>query len=253
MQSLEGKRVLVTGGSRGLGLGIVEALVKRGAHVTVIARDAERLAQVERNLGIAVIPGHITDQTLAARTLRAVNPDIVVLNAGAVPKIAPLHEHTWESFTEVWESDVKAAFFWIQEAIRLPLARNTRVLLGGSGAGVSGSPLSGGYAGAKRMLWFMANYANGVSAELDLGIQFQVLIPRQMIGDTDFGRAVAGEYARRKGVTVEKFLANFGKPMPPSQYGEHVVTVLTDPAYAKSVAIAFKGETGITSLDPPNA
>jgi NAD(P)-dependent dehydrogenase (short-subunit alcohol dehydrogenase family) len=39
MQTFEHKRVLVTGGSRGLGLGVVEALVARHADVTVLARD----------------------------------------------------------------------------------------------------------------------------------------------------------------------------------------------------------------------
>jgi D-arabinose 1-dehydrogenase-like Zn-dependent alcohol dehydrogenase len=42
MVTLEGQKVVVTGGSRGLGLGIVEALVAQKAHVTVVARDPER-------------------------------------------------------------------------------------------------------------------------------------------------------------------------------------------------------------------
>ena len=37
--SLKHKNVVVTGGSRGLGLGLVEALVAHGAQVTVVARD----------------------------------------------------------------------------------------------------------------------------------------------------------------------------------------------------------------------
>ena len=70
---------------------------------------------------------------------------------------------------------MKAGFHWIQETIRLPLARGSRVLIGSSRAAISGSPMSGGYAGAKRMLWLMASYANVVSAELNLGIRFQAL------------------------------------------------------------------------------
>jgi NAD(P)-dependent dehydrogenase (short-subunit alcohol dehydrogenase family) len=50
--TLQDERVVVTGGSRGLGLGIVEALRALGAKVTVVARDPARLAEVER-LGAA--------------------------------------------------------------------------------------------------------------------------------------------------------------------------------------------------------
>jgi NAD(P)-dependent dehydrogenase (short-subunit alcohol dehydrogenase family) len=249
MNSLEGKRALVTGGSRGLGLGIVEALVKRGARVTVVARNPESLAKVQQRLGVTTIAGDITDQTLAKSALRDVQPHVLVLNAGATPSIAPLHEQTWETFSAVWETDVKAGLYWIQEALRLPLPENSRVLLGSSGAAIGGSPLSGGYAGSKRMLWLLANYANGLASELGARIRFQVLVPQQMIGDTDLGLSCARGYARRKGVAVEKFLETFGKPMPPILYGEYIATVLTDPAYANGVAFGFKGETGIRSLD----
>jgi len=39
---LDGKKVVVTGGSRGLGLGLVESLVREGASVTVVARGTDR-------------------------------------------------------------------------------------------------------------------------------------------------------------------------------------------------------------------
>src|SRR5882757_11342273 len=92
-----------------------------------------------------------------------------------------LDQLSWEDFSATWETDVKAGFHWLQAALRLPLPRGSRVLVGSSGAAVNGSPMSGGYAGAKRMLWFMAGYANTVSAEQDLGIHFQAIVPRQML------------------------------------------------------------------------
>jgi hypothetical protein len=95
----------------------------------------------------------------------------------------------------------------------------------------------------------MAQYANIASDRLDLGIRFQALLPLQIIGETDFGMHAAEPYARWKGTTLEAFFAAFGKPMPPRQYGEHVVSLLTDPAYAAGTAFGFKGDTGITSLD----
>src|SRR5437660_4922111 len=61
MQNLEDRRVVVTGGSRGLGLGIVEALAARKATLTVVARDRGRLAEVERTLGVSTIAGDATD------------------------------------------------------------------------------------------------------------------------------------------------------------------------------------------------
>jgi NAD(P)-dependent dehydrogenase (short-subunit alcohol dehydrogenase family) len=246
--SIEGRRFIVTGGSRGLGLGIVEALVERGGKVTVVARDAGRLAEVQKRLGVSVTAGEITDAALAANLLREVRPDVVVLNAGMTPAMGPLHQQTWETFTAPWETDVKGAFHWIQAALRLPLARGSRVLVGSSGAAVGGSPLSGGYAGAKRMQWLMAGYANTVSAQLDLGIRFQALIPMQIVGDTDLGRNAAEQYARSRGMTTEAFLASFGAPMPSRRYGEHVIAVLTDPKYASVTALGLKGE-GIRSLD----
>src|SRR5713226_548054 len=172
MKTLEQRRVLITGGSRGLGLGVVEALVARQAKVTVIARDSARLIDLKARLGVSIIPGDATDPMLAESVLRDVRPSVLMLNAGATPAMAPLHEQTWESFSKNWNTDVKAAFHWIQAALRLPLDRDSRVLISSSGATIEGSPLSGGYAGAKRMVWLMAGYANGVAKDLNLGVRF---------------------------------------------------------------------------------
>jgi NAD(P)-dependent dehydrogenase (short-subunit alcohol dehydrogenase family) len=249
MPDLEGKRVIVTGGSRGLGLAIVESLVAGHAQVTVVARDRTRLVEVGQKLGVATVAGDVTDRALARGVIQDVRPDILVLNAGATPAMAPIHEQTWESFSLTWETDVKAGLHWIQEAIKLPLAGGSRVLIASSGAAVGGSPLSGGYAGAKRMLWLMAQYANGVTAKLNLGIHFQALLPLQIIAETDLGRSGAEAYARRKGVDLQTFVAGFGRAMSPRQYGELVVTILTDPKYEGGTAFGLKGDTGITSLD----
>src|SRR5260370_5762967 len=115
MQTLEGKRIVVTGGSSGLGLALTEALVERKALVTVLARDAARLAEVKGRLGVAVVAGDITDRALAASVLRSVRPDVLVLNAGVKPTPAPIHQHTWEGFSDAWNTDVQAALQWIQK------------------------------------------------------------------------------------------------------------------------------------------
>jgi NADP-dependent 3-hydroxy acid dehydrogenase YdfG len=164
-----------------------------------------------------------------------------------------LDEISWEDFTAPWETDVKAGLYWVQAALNLPLKPGSRVLVGSSGAAQNGSPLSGGYAGAKRMLWFMAKYANGVSKQKELGIRFQAIVPMQMIGGTGVGDTGANAYARAMGVKAEEFLARSGAPMPPQEFGEKVVSVLDDPKYAEGFAFGLKGDTGVTILEGATA
>ena len=247
--SLKDKTIVVTGGSRGLGLGLVEALVDQGAKVTVIARDRAALAAVKERFGVAVISADVSQEGSAQRILAEVRPEILVLNAGATPRMGRLDQLSWEDFSMAWETDVKAGFNWLQAALNLPLNPGSRVLVGSSGAAVNGSPLSGGYAGAKRMLWLMTKYANGVAKQKQLGIRFQAILPMQIIGATGVGDEAARGYARSLGLEREAYLARFGAPLPPRQFGDHVVEVLDDPQYAAGVAFGLKGDTGITILE----
>ena len=247
--SLKDKNVVVTGGSRGLGLGLVEALVVHSARVTVVARDANALGSVRARLGVATISADVTDETAARRILTEVRPDILVLNAGAKPRMGRLDQLSWADFSAPWETDVRAGLYWLQAALNLPLKPGSRVLVGSSGAAQNGSPLSGGYAGAKRMLWFMAKYANGVSEQKGLGIRFQAIVPLQIIGGTGVGDEASSAYSRAMGIEREAFLARFGAPMPSRQFGDHLVAVLDDPQYATGLAFGLKGDTGITILE----
>jgi NAD(P)-dependent dehydrogenase (short-subunit alcohol dehydrogenase family) len=191
----------------------------------------------------------VTDESAAHRILAEVGPDILVLNAGAKPRMARFDQTSWADFTANWETDVKAGLYWLQAALKAPLKPGSRVLVVSSGAAENGSPMSGGYGGAKRMLWFMAKYANGVSAQLELGIRFQAIVPQQIIGGTGVGDAGANAYARAAGINPEAFLARFGAPMPPREFGEKVVSVLDDPKYAEGFAFGLKGDTGVTMLE----
>src|SRR5260221_2122290 len=109
--SLKDKNVVVTGGSRGLGLGLVEALVAHGARVTVVARDARVLESVRARLAVATISADVTDETAAHRILGEVRPDILVLAAGTPPRMAPFDRTSWADFTATWEHDVKAGLY----------------------------------------------------------------------------------------------------------------------------------------------
>jgi NAD(P)-dependent dehydrogenase (short-subunit alcohol dehydrogenase family) len=247
--SLKDKKVVVAGGSRGLGLGLVEALVAHSAKVTVVARGTDALESVRIRQGVATISADVTEETAARRILAEVRPDILMLNAGATPRMGRLDQISWADFTATWETDVKAGLYWLQAALNLPLKPGSRVLVESSGAAENGSPLSGGYAGAKRMLWIMAKYANGVAKQKGLGIRFQAIVPQQIIGGTGVGDVASGAYAQAMGIEREAYLARFGAPLPPRQFGDHLVAVLDDPRYAMGFAFGLKGDTGITVLE----
>jgi NAD(P)-dependent dehydrogenase (short-subunit alcohol dehydrogenase family) len=118
--SLKDKIAVVTGGSRGLGLGLVEALVAHGARVTVVARGAAALDTVRARLGVATICADVTDETAAQRVLAELCPDILALNAGVTPPMGSLDQMSWSDFTAPWEHDVKAGLYWLQAALNQP-------------------------------------------------------------------------------------------------------------------------------------
>src|SRR5258706_663828 len=224
--SLKDKTMGVTGCSRGLGLGLVEAIVEQGAKVTVVARDQAALAAVKQRLGVAVISADVSEEGVAKRILADVRPEILVLNAGATPHMEPLDQVIWADFTATWETDVKAGLYWLQAALNLPLKPGSRVLVGSSGAAVNGSPLSGGYAGAKHILRSMARYATGIANPKGLGIRFQSILPMQIIGGTRVRDQAARAHAPASGLEGQAYLGPVGGPLAPRPYGDHVVAVL---------------------------
>ena len=249
MKLLEGKTALVTGGSRGFGRDIVSALAGEGATVWALARDAGPLDQLIRDVpDVQTLVADVADPQTAPQALRTIHPDILVLNAGAMPTMAPVHQQSWEQFSSNWKTDVHMTFDFGKEAILLPLAQGSTVVVISSGAAIGGSPLSGGYAGAKRTQWFLAQYLQQEANSLNLDIRFVTLIPKQISGGTELGQAAVVAYAAQQGISEQTFLQRFGAPLTPELMGCGVVDLLTDPAYRNGVAFGISG-SGLASLD----
>jgi NAD(P)-dependent dehydrogenase (short-subunit alcohol dehydrogenase family) len=243
----------VTGGARGFGRGIVEALLSADARVHVVARNAAALEALRADLGerVSVTAADATDPIVVGHLLDTVHPDVVVLNAGASPLQRPLHHHTWESFSANWDVDVKMTFSWLREALLLPLPPGSAVVLVSSGAALTGAPLSGSYAGAKATIRFMAQYAAEESRRAGLGIQITALMPR-LGRATGVGGPVIAAGARRAGVSEEAYLAQFGVASTPQLVGEAVLQVLSDPALGGHHALLLTAH-GLAPVDGPLA
>jgi NAD(P)-dependent dehydrogenase (short-subunit alcohol dehydrogenase family) len=227
-QQLAGTTALFTGASRGFGRAIAIALAKQGAHVVGVARDRNRLEELRAQLGGIFTPvsADATDPVLASQLLDQHRPRTLVLNAGAAPLPQPVHRQTWQTFSRNWEVDVQHVFNWTREALLLPLEPGSVVIVFSSGAAVNGSPLSGGYAGAKATIRFIASYAAAESGRNALGIRFTSVLP-QLTPGTDLGAAGVAAYAARHGVDIPTFLDRLGPALTPEQVGTAIADIAT--------------------------
>jgi NAD(P)-dependent dehydrogenase (short-subunit alcohol dehydrogenase family) len=222
-QELTGTTALVTGASRGFGRAIAVALHDAGADVVAVARNPQRLGELRDELGssLATVAADAADPVVAGSLIEQYRPKTLVLNAGASPLMRPIQHHTWYTFSRNWEVDVRQAFHWIREALLLPLAPQSIVIAMSSGAALFGSPLSGGYAGAKAAIRFITGYAADESSRAGLGIRFVSVLPR-LTPATDLGAHAVAAYASRDGVSVDEYLKKLDPGTEPEQVGLHV-------------------------------
>jgi NADP-dependent 3-hydroxy acid dehydrogenase YdfG len=230
---LTGATALVTGAGRGFGRGIAAALSMAGAQVVGVARDHVQLHQVHTQLGDSFIPvsADAADPMVAGQLIDTYRPRILVLNAGAIPLPRPIQHHSWQAFTRNWDVDVQHVFHWSREALLAPLERGSTVITMSSGAAINGSPLSGGYAGAKATIRFITSYAAAESERDDMGINFVSVLP-QLTPTTSLGAVGVAAYAARQGIDEATFVQHLGTPLTPEHVGEAVTDLITHRAPA---------------------
>jgi NAD(P)-dependent dehydrogenase (short-subunit alcohol dehydrogenase family) len=248
MLSLRDKNMVVIGGSRGVGRRIVEAGVREGARVLAVARQEESLRQLAQEVpGTEVLPLDAKEEGTPAKVFDALLPDILVVGGGAFPSFAPLHEQRWQEFAVNWESDVKIAFHFCTAALSRPLPAGASVVLLSSGAALAGSPLTGGYAGAKRTQIFMANYSQKESDRLGLGLRFMAVAPR-IIPETEFGRRAVAGYSRYVGISEVDFIQGMASPPTACNVATAVIELLlnSDRSLGDVFIVSGKGLEAVT-------
>jgi NAD(P)-dependent dehydrogenase (short-subunit alcohol dehydrogenase family) len=226
MSQLSDRTTIVVGASRGLGRGIVTAFAEGGGPVVAVARSEPALAGLAASSGtIHPEVADAGDATVAGTLLDRYEPDAIVLVAGARPLLRPLQQQTWEAFSVNWHTDVRIAFHWLREALLKPLRKGSRVVVISSGAALAGSPLSGGYAGAKATQRFITAYAQEEARRAGLGITFTAVLPR-ITPLTDLGLPAIKAYAARNGQTEEEYLQQLGDPLTPEAAGAAIVELV---------------------------
>ena len=220
MSFLDGKVAVVTGGNRGIGRGIVEALHGEGATVVLTARDAGAAAEAARQVGPRAhgvacdVRSYEAVQRLFRETERiAGGLDVLVNNAG-IGLFAPVADTKPDDWRAVIETNLNGPYFCCHEAI--PLMRKR-----GGGYIFNVSSLAGKNPFANGAAYNASKFGlNGFSEALMMevrydGIRVSYLMPGSVA--TDFGRG--GD-------------AKQGWALQPEDVGDVVLDLLRSPARA---------------------
>ena len=178
---LDGRRALVTGAGRGIGLAAAAALAQAGAHVTLAARSAREIAEASAAIraegGLAdPLPLDVTDLHAVALLADAPPFDILVNNAGTNrPK--PIDQVTPDDYDAVMGLNVKSAVFVAQAVARglVAAARPGSLIHIGSQMGHVGGPGRTLYCASK---WALEGFSKALALDLaGAGIRSNVIAP----------------------------------------------------------------------------
>lgn len=137
---LTGKRALVTGAGRGIGVEIARLFAAEGAAVAVHYRGsrdgAEKTARMIRDTGgtATVLQADLTDEAdvsrLLSETLGSLGGlDILANNAAGFGALKPLAEHSWDEINDEWEAVVKPVFLLTRACLPYLVAqKNGRII-----------------------------------------------------------------------------------------------------------------------------
>lgn len=217
--SLEGKRALVTGASKGIGFETCQVLADAGADIAATARDAAGLAEVAglvRGLGrkcvtITADMGHAEGPAIAAReALKAFGAiDILVNNAG-VALLGSLLELTAEDWDQTMAINLRAPMMLAQKLAPAMIAQKSgKIINVSSQAGVVGLADHAAYCASKGGLNTLTKVMANEWGKHN--IQTNAVCPNVIL--TPMGAQVWGEPAKRDPQIAKTPAGRFGKPV----------------------------------------
>ena len=218
MSQYQNMPVTIIGASRGLGRTLAENFHRRGAKVLAVARGQAGLDAMARELpGLAALACDAASPEAPEKVFAAQKPQILILCGGGIPPCLPLPEMAWDDFSANWNSDTRMSFNFLKAALKENLPEAATIVTITSGAILNGSPISGGYAGAKKMQQFLSGYAQREAQRAGRNQRFVTLAPGRMMPGTDVGTAGIAGYAAYNGVSETEFLESM-KPHLTTQF-----------------------------------
>lgn len=165
MIELKGRSALITGGSRGIGFAIAEALASEGVNIALNSSSIENLKQAEKKLTqygtkVVLCPGNLKDPETTANILNKTvqsfkGLDILINNAGiAIPK--PIVDTTTEEWNLHMAVNATAPFILCREAVPYLSKSDVAVIINiSSVVGTKGYVNQGAYTASKHALMGM--------------------------------------------------------------------------------------------------
>lgn len=229
MKNLNGKRALVTGGSRGIGAAIAKALAENGADVAITyERSAERASDVvkvieeEGRRGLAIQADSADPEAIkraVAETVEGLGGLDILVNSAAVGRDGMIADISLEDVQAMLDINVRAPLLFAQAAIP-HLNTGGRIISIGSALAVR-VPFPGATAYSMTKSALLA-FTQGLSRELGAkGVTVNLVLPGSV--DTDMNPADGPS------ADLQRSLASLGRYGKPSEIG-NVVAFLASPA-----------------------
>jgi gluconate 5-dehydrogenase len=215
--SLEGRKALVTGASRGLGRAIAEGFARAGAEVVLAAREPAGLERAAEDIrGIAAKPvrtiafdlADLGSVERAVETLEKANIDILV-NNGGIAGWSPLHESTIEDWHRTFDVNVGSMYLLCRELSKGMIARKWgRIINFASYVAATGRPNLAAYTASKHAV---LGLTRAIAADLaPHGVTCNAIAPGFF--DTDMAAPTVGHPQRAKIFRDTIAMGRFGEP-----------------------------------------
>lgn len=214
---LDGKKALITGGSRGIGKAIAAAFIESGAEVMITSRGAEACEETANEIGAIWEAGHVGKPEDAERVTNAAMErlggiDILVNNAGTGPYNGPTIDCDLPRWNKTFEVNLTAPLVWSQMCWNKYMKENKGVIINISSVGGFGTSKDiGVYAISKAALIHLTKQ---LGAELAPQVRVNAICPglvktdlARFLWEGEKGQEVAQNYPLKRLGEVEDVAA----------------------------------------------